>query len=88
MLKRSVLAITTIAALSVAAPAFAQPTLMASNDIHGYSESSMISRLETNGIQVTGVESWGRLVRADVILNDGSHAVQLYDPYTLKLVTL
>lgn len=49
---------------------------------------SIVSRLQAQGVNATGVEEWGGLIRAFVILDDGSQAMQLYTPGLLEQVTL
>lgn len=87
MLKTTAIAIATVAMIGGIAPAFANGPLDSDNDrIFGYSETAMISRLESRGVNVTDVERWGQLVRADVILQDGTRTMQMYDPDSLKLI--
>jgi allantoicase len=92
MIKSSILALLAVAAMgSVAAPAFAAAGVTNdSNHADGnYLDSqSVIARLQEQGVNATSVEHWGTLIRAFVTQPDGTQVSQLFNPDTLKPVTL
>jgi hypothetical protein len=49
---------------------------------------SLVARLQEQGINATSVESWGGLVRAEVIDADGRQTTQFFTPDTLTQVVL
>jgi hypothetical protein len=98
MIKSSILALVTVVAMgSVAAPAFAYsdgPTSGAgafgdgSSEQREFTANNILVRLQQAGVPATSVEEWGNLVRAFVTQPDGSQAMQLFAPDTLKPVSL
>lgn len=91
MIKNSIIALVTVAALAgVAVPAYAEGDVFGdgSGEMSAFVADSIVSRLQAQGVNATGVEEWGGLIRAFVILDDGSQAMQLYTPGLLEQVTL
>ena len=93
MIKSSILALVTVAALgSIAAPAFADSGDSANDSLNTGSvetvADSILVRLQQQGVQATEVEAWGGLVRAYVTQPDGTVAMQYFAADSLKPATL
>ena len=93
MIKSSILALVTVAALgSIAAPAFADSGDSANDSLNTGSvetvADSILVRLQQQGVQATEVEAWGGLVRAYVTQPDGTLAMQYFAADSLKPATL
>ena len=83
-MKRSSIALLVTMAGLVAAPGLA----MADSDIHGRSEFAIESALRAQGVQASGIESWGDYVRAYVSNGNGGSTMAFFDADTLQPVTL
>jgi hypothetical protein len=93
MIKNTLIALVAAAAIvGVAAPAMADNSGAAfgsgSSESREFTADNILVRLQQQGINATGVEEWGNLVRAYVTLEDGTQVMQLYTPGSLDLVTL
>lgn len=96
MIKSSIIALVTVAAMgSIAAPAFADSNDTANDSLNTGSflaresvADSILVRLQQQGVQATGVEAWGGLVRAYVTQPDGTVAMQYFAADSLKPATL
>lgn len=95
MIKNRILALTTAALVAgVALPAFAAPAPVDASDIDNSYVTDAVAndytllRLHEKGINATSIEEWNGLVRAYVTQDDGSQAMQLFDPDTLAPVGL
>ena len=96
MIKSSILALVTVAALgSIAAPAFADSDESANDSLNTGSfearesvADSILVRLQQQGVEATEVEAWGGLVRAYVTQPDGTVAMQYFAADSLKPATL
>jgi len=93
MIKSSIIALLAVAAMgSVAAPAFAEPSLVAQDRDYVNSDANfldnVIVRLHDQGINASSVENWGGLVRAFVVQADGTEVSQLFTRDSLKPVAL
>jgi hypothetical protein len=88
MIKNTVIALVTTAALAgVAAPAFAA-TSISYNDDQSYDFDWALSELQGRGINATSVESWnGDVVRAFIINADGSETSAFFTSDTLSPVS-
>lgn len=98
MIKNSILALTTAALVAgVALPSFAA-TSIADTTTNSEVDTSYLTgevandytllRLHEKGINATAVEDWNGLVRAFVIKEDGTQAMQLFDADSLAPVGL
>lgn len=95
MIKNSILVLTTVALVAGAAlPAFAAVIETSSNDTDKsyltgeVANDYTLLRLQEKGVKATSVEDWNGLVRAFVIKEDGTQAMQLFDADTLAPVGL
>lgn len=91
MIKNSLIALVAVASLaSVTVPAYAEGDVFGdgSGEMSDFVADSIVSRLQAQGINATDVEEWGGLIRAFVVLEDGSQAMQLYTPDLLEPVAL
>ncbi|KRA96476.1 hypothetical protein ASD83_15280 [Devosia sp. Root685] len=93
MIKNSILALTTAALVAgIAMPAFAASAAPDQNDndksyLTGeVANDYTLLRLKEKGINATSVEDWNGLVRAFVIKEDGTQAMQLFDADSLAPV--
>ena len=92
MIKNTLIALTTAALVAGAAmPAFADTS--SNNDDKGYLTDEIgndytLVRLHEKGINATSVEEWNGRVRAFVVQEDGTQAMQLFDADTLAPVAL
>lgn len=79
MFKKSVIALATSAALvGIAVPA------MALENSSNFDADYVLTELQAQGINATGVQEWGTLVRAFVTTADGRQVMQYFEPVTLK----
>jgi hypothetical protein len=79
MIKKSVVALATVAAMAgIALPA------MASESTSGFDADYVLSELQAQGVNASRVEEWGTLVRAFVTTADGRQVMQYFEPVTLK----
>lgn len=91
MIKSSILALVTVAAISgVAAPAFAATSLSQENTSTSayFEENNVLARLQERGIDATSAESWGNLIRVYVKNQDGTSAQQFFTRDNLAPVAL
>lgn len=95
MIKNSILALTTAALVAgLAMPAFAATLESSPNDTDKsyltgeVANDYTLLRLQEKGINATSVEDWNGLVRAFVIKEDGTQAMQLFDADSLAPVGL
>jgi hypothetical protein len=95
MIKNSLLALTTAALVAgLALPVFAAPAPVESSDVDTSYLTDEIAndytllRLHEKGINAASIEEWNGLVRAYVIQDDGTQAMQFFDPDTLAPVGL
>lgn len=95
MIKNSILALTTAALVAgLALPAFAAPVPVESSDVDAsyltdeVANDYTLLRLHEKGINAASIEEWNGLVRAYVIQDDGTQAMQLFDADTLAPVGL
>jgi hypothetical protein len=83
MIKTSLIALVTVATVSLTAlPAFAESEVFGSGD-QDIAKQNVISALQRNGVDATGVDEWDGYVRAYVKLADGRHVMQFFDADTL-----
>jgi len=97
MLKKSLIALSTVAVIAVGAlPAFAatddvfyvpQGTSVGVNQLDD-AKANVAAQLNQQGIKATDVDQWGGYVRADVTLPNGTHAVRFFEPGTLAPVNI
>ena len=57
-----------------------------SDDVHGRSAFAVQSALRDRGVDTSGVEEWGNLIRAYVSNGNGGTTMQLFDADTLQPV--
>jgi len=97
MLKKSLIALSTVAVLAVGAlPAFAATDLVfnvpQANDLGSSqlnsAKADVTTLLNQQGIKATDVDQWGGYIRADVQLPNGTHAVRFFEPGTLAPVNI
>ncbi|UJW84418.1 hypothetical protein [Devosia sp. SL43] len=94
MIKNIVLAVVAVASVSaVALPAYAGTGITpvfgtGDNDDQDWVASTIVDRLNEQGVNATSVENWGGLIRAYVTLEDGSEVMQFYTPGSLNQVSL
>lgn len=82
MIKKSVVALVTVAALAgVALPAMADTNTDSKSN---FDADYVLTELQQQGINATRVEGWGTLVRAFVTTSDGRQVMQYFEPVTLK----
>lgn len=79
MIKKSVAALVTTAALA----SIALPT-MALETSSSFDADYVLNELQAQGVNATGVQEWGTLVRAFVTTADGRQIMQYFEPVTLK----
>ena len=53
-----------------------------------FTANSILAQLQQKGVNATSVEDWSGLIRAYVILEDGSQVMQFFAPGSLEQVTL
>lgn len=97
MLKKSLIALGTVAVLAAGAlPAFAttdqvfnvpQGTETGINQLND-AKDNVTKLLNQQGIKATDVDQWGGYIRADVTLPNGTHAVRFFEPDTLAPVSV
>ena len=84
MIKTSLIALLTVAGVSLAAlPAYAETDVFGSGD-QDLAKAGVIAQLQSNGVNVSGVEEWGGYIRAFVTLEDGRQVMQFFEPGTLQ----
>lgn len=95
MTKNSILALATAALVAGAAlPAFAAPAPVESSDTDKSYLTDEIAndytllRLHEKGINAASIEEWNGKIRAFVVQEDGTQAMQLFDADTLAPVGL
>lgn len=94
MIKNSLLALTAAALVAgVAVPSFAATSVNENDNSKSYLTDEVANdytllRLQEKGIKATSVEDWNGLVRAFVVKEDGTQAMQLFDADTLAPVSL
>lgn len=87
MIKNSVIALVTAAALAgVAAPAMAS-SLVSSSD-SDFNADYVLSELQHKGIDAASVEEWGDYITALVTAEDGRQTILYFNPTTLEQVAL
>jgi hypothetical protein len=87
MIKNSVVALVAAAALGgIALPAMAAPAPTEASA--GFDADFTLTRLQGTGVNATAVEEWGTVLRAFVVLDDGTEVMQFFDPDTLAPVNL
>ncbi len=83
MIKKSVIAVATAAALAgVAIPA------MAIESTASFDADYVLYQLQSQGVTATAVEEWGTVLRAFVTTADGRQVMQYFDASTLQQVQL
>lgn len=86
------IALVAVAVLGVAgatAPAFADTSLTSQTSISAsFDETTILARLQSQGVPATSVEEWGDYVRAFVPQADGSQVMQFFTNDTLAPVQL
>ena len=95
MIKNSILALTTAALVAgVALPTFAAPAPVEATDVDASYATDKVAndyallRLQEKGIKAASIEEWNGLIRAFVVQDDGSQAMQLFDADSLAPVGL
>lgn len=95
MIKNSLIALTTAALVAgLALPTFAAQAPAEAGDVDNsyltdeVANDYTLLRLHEKGINAASIEEWNGLVRAYVIQEDGSQAMQLFDADTLAPVGL
>lgn len=93
MIKTTLAALVAIAAVSAAAPAFAEPDMHvvvkeAPSSTPYYDDNSVLDRLSQQGIKATSVENWGLLIRAYVRQADGTEVQKFFRRDNLAPVEL
>jgi hypothetical protein len=84
MIKTSLIALATVAAVSLAAfPASAESDIFGSGD-QDLAKLRVISELRADGVNVSSVEEWSGYVRAYVTLEDGRQVMRFFDADTLQ----
>lgn len=53
-----------------------------------FARQSILARLQAQGVNATSVESWGGLVRAYVVQENGAQTMQFFTPDTLTQVNM
>jgi hypothetical protein len=86
MIKNTIIALVAAASLAgVAAPAYAAQSIVTDSS---FDNNTIIARLHDQGVKATDVEEWGDLVRAYVVLEDGTQTMQFFSNDTLTPVSL
>lgn len=90
MIKNTLLALVAVAAIGAAVPAFADTGAFGngSSDDREFTASTIVTRLQSQGFNVSSVEEWGTKIRAYVTSEDGTQVVQFFDADTLAPVAL
>ena len=94
MIKNIVLAVVAVACVSaVALPAYAGTGIVpifgtGDNDDQDWVASTIVNRLNEQGVNASSVENWGGLIRAYVTLEDGTEVMQFFTPGSLDQVSL
>jgi hypothetical protein len=58
-----------------------------SSEMRDFTADSILVRLQQQGVNATGVEEWGDLVRAYVTLDDGRQVMQFFTAGSLQPVS-
>lgn len=89
MIKNTLLALVAVASIGAAVPAFADTGAFGdgSSDAREFTQSTIITRLQSQGVNVSSVEEWGTKIRAYVVQSDGTQVVQFFDADTLQPVS-
>lgn len=95
MIKNSILALTTAALVAgVALPSFAAPIPVEASDVDTSYLTDKVAndytllRLQEKGVKATAIEEWNGLIRAFVVQDDGTQAMQFFDADSLAPVQL
>ena len=94
MIKNIVLAVVAVASVSaVALPAYAGTDIVpifgtCDYDDQDWVASTIVNRLNEQGVNASSVENWGGLIRAYVTLEDGTEVMQFFTPGSLDQVSL
>lgn len=91
MFKKSIIAVAALATVAAALPAFAATDQVFGT--HDYKllpaiKTSIIERLDHQGIKAADIGQWGQYVRAEVKLADGTNVVRFFEPNTLVPVPI
>jgi hypothetical protein len=81
------IALAAAALIGVAAPAMASPFGDGSTEMRELQANLVLHKLQDKGINATGVEEWGSLVRAYVVSDSGKLTMEYFQPETLIQVT-
>lgn len=88
MIKNTVIALVTAAALAgVAAPAMAATSLLETSE-NGFDAAYVLAQLQDKGIDADSVEEWGDYIVALVTGADGKQSMVFFRPTTLEQVNL
>jgi hypothetical protein len=88
MIKNTVIALATAAALAgIAAPAMASTSLLETSD-NGFDAAYVLAQLQDKGVDAASVEEWGDYVVALVTGADGKQSLVYFQPTTLEQVNL
>ena len=83
MIKTSLIALATVAAVSLAAfPASAEDLF--GNGDQDLAKASVVAELQRDGVNATSVEDWNGYIRAFVTLEDGRQVQRFFDADTLQ----
>lgn len=86
MIKNTLLALVAVASIGAAVPAFADTGAFGdgSSDAREFTASTIVTRLQAKGFNVSSVEEWGTKIRAYVTQSDGTQVVQFFDADSLQ----
>ena len=88
MIKNTVIALATVAALAgIAAPAMASSLVSSSSD-NGFDQDYVLAQLQDQGINASSVEEWGDYLVAMVTEDGGKQTLVYLTPVTLDVVNL
>ena len=87
MIKTSLIALATVASISLAAlPAYAESVFgIGDQDL---AKANVATELRQAGYDVSRVEEWGGVIRAFITLDDGRRVNRFFDPVTLQPVSV
>ena len=91
MLKKSLIVLSALAGIAIAAPAFASTDpVFGTSDYQQLdtAKAAVAQQLQQRGLNVSNVDEWDGYVRADVTLPDGSQAVRFFQPNSLEAVSV
>lgn len=84
MIKTSLIALATVASVSLAAlPAYADSEVFGSGD-QDLAKHGVITALQRDGVNVTSVEEWNGYIRAYVTTDDGRQVQRFFVPGSLE----